>query len=167
MRYVHRWLLGTMVALVGAGCTPQAARAPSPPAAQGEPSLRAIQGAQPPLVTWDPTPPSPGAAVAFPYATVGQGTLDISTECVVLLFETGYRVLLVWPEPTAWNAASQTIEFVSPRHGHARVAVRDGDQIIPGGVGTAGIPSWVATRAPACQADETFLVNQVEVVAAE
>ena len=162
MRRLHCWLVVVLVALLGAGCTPAAQGEPSPLATQSEPPLLTPSREQSPLATWDPS-----ASDTLPDSTVGEGTLDISSNCVLLLLPNQKRVLLVWPEPTSWNATSQTIQFVDPHQGHERVELRAGDRIRPGGVSAMGSPSYVIPPDPSCQADETFIVNSVTMMAEE
>lgn len=180
MRRGHRPLGMVLVALVSAGCTSPATRAPSPRAAPSPPS---------PLVTWDTTPRG-SLPLGLADASAGQGTLDIAAGCVRLLLPTGERVLLVLPDTTSWDAASQTITFVDPHPGHARVALRHGDRIEPGGLpeqadmpyASASDPygdqiepssspqpreSYAAPSDPSCPTDRTFLVNQVRMLTAE
>ena len=137
--------------------------APSPRATQEPPSPRAIPSDPSPLATWDTTPTG-NIPLGLPDATVGQGTLDISATCVRLLLENPQAqktVVLVWPEPTSWNAASQTITFVDPRRGYAPVELRDGDHIMPGGAPAPETPRYKVPPDPSCQADEIFFVNAV------
>lgn len=108
---------------------------------------------QSPLATWDPT------GSGFAGTRTGPGTLDISTGYVRLILENGETGLLVWPEPTSWNASSQTIEFVGVRG--ERAELQDGDEIIPGGHTAMREPQYVSRPDPSCQADETFIVNSL------
>jgi hypothetical protein len=108
---------------------------------------------QSPLATWDPS------GSGFAGTRTGPGTLDISAGCVRLILENGETTLLVWPEPTSWNASSQAIEFVDVRG--ERAELRDGDQIIPGGGTVMRDPQFVSPPDPSCKADETFIVNSL------
>ena len=118
------------------------------------------------LATWDPS-----GAGGFDDAAVGAGTLDISARCVRLI-QNQKTILLVWPEPTSWNASSQVIEFVSV-HGQ-RAALRNGDQITVGGVTVIGggnigepdigAPPFVSPPDPSCKAEETVIVNSISLV---
>ena len=111
-----------------------------------------------PLATWDPS-----NSDVFNQATIGKGTLDVSEGCVRLALENQKLVLLVWPEPTSWNATSQAIEFVGVRG--ERLELRDGDQIIPGGAtATAVEPQFVSPPGPSCEAEETFVLHSLRVV---
>ena len=110
-----------------------------------------------PLATWDPS-----NSVVFNQATIGKGTLDVSEGCVRLALENQKLVLLVWPEPTSWNATSQAIEFVGVRG--ERLELRDGDQIIPGGATATREPQFVSPPGPSCEAEETFVLHSLRVV---
>ncbi|MCH8950109.1 MAG: hypothetical protein IIB87_07015 [Chloroflexi bacterium] len=119
-----------------------------------------------PLATWNPSNDD-----IFNDATTGEGTLDISAACVRLI-QNQKTILLVWPEPTSWNASSQVIEFVGPLG--ERAELRDGDQIMPGGVTVIGggnigepdigAPPFVSPPDPSCKAEETFIVNSLVLV---
>lgn len=52
-----------------------------------------------PLATWDP-----GNAEVF-NLTRTEGMLEFSPSCVRLILDNQESVLLVWPEPTSWNAS--------------------------------------------------------------
>ena len=119
-----------------------------------------------PLATWDPSNTD-----VFNSVIAGEGTLDISAGCVRLI-QNQKTILLVWPEPTSWNASSQAIEFVGPLG--ERTELRDGDQIIAGG-GTVigggnigepdiGAPPFVSPPDPSCKAEETVIVNTISLV---
>lgn len=110
-----------------------------------------------PLATWNP-----GNVDVFNLATVGSGTLDISTGCVRLILDNQKTILLVWPEPTSWNASLQAIEFVGVQG--ERAELRDGDQIIPGGSNSIGKPQFVSPPDPSCKAEEIFIVNSLKLV---
>ena len=122
-----------------------------------------------PLATWDPS-----ESEAFFQAASGEGTLDIASGCVRLIQETdaGQKsILLVWPEPTSWNASSQLIEFVDVWG--ERLELRDGDKIVAGGAGypivelteedkaTGKFTSFASPPAPSCKADESFVLNSI------
>ena len=119
-----------------------------------------------PLATWDPSNTN-----VFNAATAGEGTLDVSAGCVRLI-QNQKTILLVWPEPTSWNASSQAIEFVGPLG--ERAELRDGDQIRPGGVTVIGggnigepdigAPPFVSPPDPSCKADETFILHSIRLV---
>ena len=146
MRLLHCWLVAMMVVLLGAACT----------------SVDRIETS--PLATWDPS-----NADVFNNPTTGEGTLDISAGCVRLILDNQKTVLLVWPEPTSWNASSQVIEFVGPLGEVAEL--RDGDRIMPGGVTVIGggnigepdigAPPFVSPPDPSCKAEETVIVNSI------
>ena len=78
-----------------------------------------------PLATWQPSQMG-----LFPQ-TRTEGTLDISTNCVRLILDSQELVLLIWPEPTSWDATDQTIAFVSPWN--ERLELQNGDRIELGG----------------------------------
>lgn len=137
MRLVHCWLV-VLVVLLGTGCASQATLEESP------------------LATWDTS-----TSGSFTTSTVGTGTLVISDRCVRLVLDNQKTVLLLWPEPTSWNASSQVIEFVGVRG--ERVAVRHGDRVRPGGATAIREPPFVSPPDPACQADEAFIVNSLSV----
>ena len=119
-----------------------------------------------PLATWDP-----GGAGGFNLPAVGAGTLDISARCVRLI-QNQKTILLVWPEQTSWSASSQVIEFVGVRG--ERAELRDGDQIMVGGVTVIGggnigepdigAPPYVSPPDPSCKAEETVIVNTISLV---
>ena len=122
-----------------------------------------------PLSTWDPS-----ESELFFHASSGDGTLKIASDCVRLIQETEIgqeSVILVWPEPTSWNASSQTIDFVGVMG--ERLELRDGDKIRAGGAGYPvaespeyiGEPAFVSPPAPSCNADELFVLNSISVVA--
>ena len=124
-----------------------------------------------PLATWDPSE----SGIFF---TSGRnGTLDITSGCVRLTRkdEAGIEsTLLVWPEPTSWNASSQLIEFVGVFGEH--LELRDGYTITVAGVGLPlaefdeedistrdylSEPSYVLPPDPSCKAiaDQLFVLN--------
>lgn len=107
------------------------------------------------LATWDPR----GVELFFD-ASAGTGTLRITDNCVYLILSNQRTTLLVWPEPTSWNAATQSIGFVDVRG--EKLVLRDGDRITPGGhtLGQEDFP-FVIPPNPACQADSVFVVNAV------
>lgn len=122
-----------------------------------------------PLSTWDPS-----ESKAFFLAASGEGTLDIIHGCVRLILETNVgqkSILLVWPEPTSWNASSQSIDFVDVRG--ERLELRDGDKIVAGGSGhplvelteedkaTGKFTSFASPPDPSCKADELFVLNSI------
>ena len=110
-----------------------------------------------PLATWDPS-----TAEVFNQAGAGEGTLDISSSCVRLILENRKSILLVWPEPTSWNASTQTIEFVDVFG--ERLELREGDRIMPGGSTATHEPRFVSPPSPSCQMDEAFVLNSVRLV---
>lgn len=110
-----------------------------------------------PLATWDPS-----GSTTFLDATVGNGVLDISNNCVRLILENDLVVLLVWPEPTSWNVENRVIEFVGPQG--EQMELREGDEIMPGGMSLMGDIEYVSSPDPACQADETFIVSSVKLM---
>ena len=122
-----------------------------------------------PLATWDP-----GNADFFLMAASGEGTLNITQACVRLIQETNtdrYSLLLVWPEPTSWNASSQLIQFVDFRG--ERLELQHGDKIEAGGAGYPLVEltkedklrgkytSFVLPPDPSCNADELFVLNSI------
>ena len=122
-----------------------------------------------PLSTWDPS-----ESEAFFLAASGEGTLDITHGCVRLIQETNagqMAILLVWPEPTSWDATSQEIDFVDVWG--ERMELRDGDKIVAGGSGyslvelteedkaTGKFTSFVAPPDPSCNVDELFVLNSI------
>ena len=109
-----------------------------------------------PLATWDP-----GNAEVFNQART-EGILEISPSCVRLILDNQESVLLVWPEPTSWNASYQAIEFVSVLG--ERLELRDGDRIVPGGATPIVEPSFVSAPDSSCEADEMFVLNSIEVI---
>ena len=136
---LHCWLVVAIVVLLGAACTSEARVDKSP------------------LATWGPR-----SGEALNDATVGNGILDVSAGCVRLILKNQKTILLVWPEPTSWNASSQTIAFVGVRG--ERAELRDGDRIIPGGSTPIVEPPFVSPPDPSCKADETFMVNSLILV---
>lgn len=113
-----------------------------------------------PLATWDP-----GSADGVHDATVGSGTLSIVEDCTRLVLDNGKTVLLVWPEPTAWDADAQTILFVDVFG--ERLELKDGDRVVPGGSSAARAPRFSTAPAPSCVADEIFIVATMRVVTEE
>ena len=109
-----------------------------------------------PLATWDP-----GNAEVF-NQTRTEGILELSPSCVRLILDNQESVLLVWPEPTSWNASYQAIEFVSVLG--ERLELRDGDRIVPGGATPIVEPSFVSAPDSSCEADEMFVLNSIEVI---
>ena len=110
-----------------------------------------------PLATWDPS-----KADMFRQATAGKGTLDVSASCVQLILENEKSVLLVWPEPTSWNASAQVIDFVGPLG--ERLELRNGDQIMPGGATATREPQFISPPDPSCNADEIFVLHSIKVL---
>ena len=123
-----------------------------------------------PLATWDPSD-----SEIFFLASSGEGTLEITPGCVRLIQE-HEAILLVWPEPTSWNASSQLIEFVGVFG--ERLELRDGYKIRAGGVGIPlsefteedtstkeylGEPSYVLPPDPTCKAkaEELFVLHSI------
>lgn len=117
-----------------------------------------------PLATWDPS-----KSDVFPHASSGEGTLEITSGCVLLIHASQTSTILVWPEPTSWNASSQVIDFVDV-HGE-RLELRDGDKISAGGAGYSLVESpkyrgeYVLPPDPSCEAktDEVFVLNSIRV----
>ena len=136
---LYCWLIMIIVTLVGTACVSEDGVDKSP------------------LATWDP-----GSVDTFQDATVGNGTLNILANCVLLVLDNQKTILLVWPEPTSWNESSQVIEFVGVRG--ERIELRDVDQIIPGGSTPIGQPQFVSPPDPSCEAEETFIVNSLRLV---
>ena len=128
--------------------------------------------AESPLATWDPS-----KAGIFLQASSGEGALEITPGCVRLVSETGAGleyILLVWPEPTSWNASSQVIDFVDVMGN--RLELRDGDRISAGGSGypieiiteedksTGKFTSFASPPAPTCNAGRSFVLNSISVI---
>ena len=140
MRLLHWRLVIAIVAFfLGAACAPEARVDKSP------------------LATWDASH-SDGVDLA----TVGRGTLDISAGCVRLILDNQKTILLVWPEPTSWDAASQTIEYVGVLG--ERMQLRDGDRIMPGGSGPFRGPQYVSPPSPSCRGMESFTLQSIRLV---
>ena len=121
-----------------------------------------------PLATWGPSKNG-----FYLMASSGEGTLDIAPGCVRLILETGTgqkSTLLVWPEPTSWNAPDQAIDVVDVWG--ERLDLRDGDKVEAGGVEYppstspeyAGKPTFVLPPDPSCNADELFVLNSISVI---
>ena len=110
-----------------------------------------------PLATWDPS-----NSDVFNQATIGKGTLEVSEGCVRLALENQKLVLLVWPEPTSWNATSQAIEFAGPLG--ERLELRNGDRIMPGGATATREPQFVSPPDPSCKAEEVFVLHSISVL---
>jgi hypothetical protein len=109
------------------------------------------------LATW-----GPNKGDVFNDVIFASGILDISAGCVLLVPDNRKTLLLVWPEPTSWNASSQAIEFVSV-HGR-RTELRDGDQIIAGGWVPREEPQFVSPPDPSCKAEEIGIVTSLRLV---
>lgn len=112
-----------------------------------------------PLATWQPSP-----SEIFPNASAGTGIISITDNCVYLMLDNQTRTLLVWIEPTSWDEATQTIEFVDFQG--EQIALRDGDRVRPGGMSIKSPDilenaPFVLPPDPACQADDIFAVNSV------
>lgn len=108
-----------------------------------------------PLATWDPS-----GSTTFTTATVGTGTLNITDTCVWLEVEgTNERILLVWPEPTSWNAETSEITFVN-QQGES-INLKNGDTLTPGGAESTWNRPFVVPPNPACEADVLFILNDV------
>ena len=125
-----------------------------------------------PLATW-----KPNKSGIFFQASSGEGTLEITSGCVRLVSETDTGLeytLLVWPEPTSWNASSQVIDFVDVMGN--RLELRDGDRIEAGGSrypieiiteedkSTGKFTSFASPPAPTCSADDSFVLNSISVI---
>ena len=128
-----------MVVLLGAACKPEGRIDKSP------------------LATWDAS-----RSDGVDLATVGRGTLDISAGCVRLILDNQKTILLVWPEPTSWDAASQTIEYVGVLG--ERMQLRDGDRIMPGGSGPFRGAQYVSPPSPSCRGMESFTLQSIRLV---
>lgn len=109
------------------------------------------------LATWNPSD-----SQAFAEATIGVGMLDISSDCVLIILENGKSILPVWPEPTSWNASSETIEFVGIHSNH--IELRDGDRIMPSGASTSNQELFVSSPYPSCVGEETFILNSLGMI---
>ena len=111
------------------------------------------------LATWDTS-----QSDVFPDASAGDGILRITNNCTYLMSGDQVLVFLIWPEPTSWNEANQSIAFVGVRG--EQMELRDGDRIRPGGMPVEGnlpmedIP-FVTPPDSACQTDSLFIVNGV------
>ena len=112
-----------------------------------------------PLATWQPSP-----SEIFPDASAGTGTLSITDNCVYLMLDNQESTLLVWVEPTSWDEATQTIEFVDFQG--EQIELHDGDRVRPGGMSIKSPDilenaPFVLPPDPVCQADDIFAVNSV------
>ena len=112
---------------------------------------------QSPLATWDP-----GRSDTFLQTSSGEGSLDISEQCALLILESRKSLLLVWPEPTSWNESTQVIEFVSVFG--ERLELREGDIVVAGGSTPVGEQDFVSVPDPSCRADEMFVLNSIRIV---
>lgn len=111
-----------------------------------------------PLATWDTS-----TSDVFPMSASGEGTLEISEGCVLLVHDNKQNAtLLVWPEPTSWNSESQAIEFVSVEGEH--LELREGDRLIAGGAATSGSTPYVMPPDPSCDADEIFVLHGIKLI---
>lgn len=120
---------------------------------------------QSPLATWTWDRNSE-VAQGFDTART-EGTLDISPGCVRLVLKNKESVLLVWPDPTSWNASKQTIDFVSAFGD--RLELRDGDQVALGGADRHPTvsPNFVSAPDPSCEADGTFVLHSARMLTEE
>lgn len=111
---------------------------------------------QSPLATWDPS-----ASEGFPGAATRPGTLDVAADCVrLIIVESESTILLVWPEPTSWNASSQAIEFVGVKG--ERVELRHSDRIMLGAIELVRDDfEFVLPPNPSYKADTIFIVNSL------
>lgn len=110
-----------------------------------------------PLPTWDPS-----TAESFTDATVGDGTLEFSANCVTLALDNQKTILLIWPEPTTWDSTKKTVELVDVLGN--RLELHEGDRIMPSGSTPAGEPKYVTPPRASCIADEQFIVNAISVI---
>jgi hypothetical protein len=137
---MHQWLIITMVSfLLVVACGEETKIEESP------------------FVTGDP-----GGSSYTDEASAGIGTLDISDGCVRMVLDNEESILLIWPEPTSWNATTQTIEYVGL--GGERMQLGNGDRIRPGGSVSFRGPQYARPPSPACRGIESFTVGSLVVV---
>jgi hypothetical protein len=113
-----------------------------------------------PLATWNPS-----SSTGFLASTPGTGTLTIEEDCVRLLRDEGEPVLLVWPEPTSWDASRQVIKLVDFQGNEAEL--RHNDRITPEGSSPIGTIPFVVEPAESCQAGALFIVNSINEITAD
>ena len=109
---------------------------------------------QSPLVTWDAS----RTEIVF-QASAGTGILRITDSCVFLVRSDQRTTLLIWPEPTSWNAATQSIMFVGLSG--EQLELHDGDRITPGGYAIREGAALASPPNPNCRTDFRFVVNAV------
>lgn len=109
------------------------------------------------LSTWKPQNNG-----VFEDALAGDGVLSVLNNCSFLLRDNQTKVLLIWPEPTAWDSSFTTIKFVGIRG--EQLDLHNGDKIMPGGVEVTNQSQYIVPANTQCQADEIFLVNSVHSV---
>lgn len=90
----------------------------------------------------------------------GEGTVNITPSCVVLLADDRPPQTLIWrANEVEWQAASGAIIFSGVPGGETLI-IKDGDRISVGGQ-TPHDPGWVVAPDPECPAD-LFTVHSVE-----
>lgn len=120
-----------------------------------------------PLATWDPSTSD------YMFASrSGAGTLEIDEHCVYLVQDTDegeIRTLLVWPEPTTWDAKSQEIDLVDFDGG--RQELHNGDLVSAGGAladvfgyekGQDNDDLFVIPPNESCNPDQVFILGWIE-----
>lgn len=155
MKFINSCLI-VLIALVISGCTVTNIDAGSKNSSDS------------PLTTYDPNDFD-----IFHDVATNPGTLEITADCARLMTDNQRSTLLVWPEPTAWNAERQVIEFVSPFG--ERMELRTGDRLTAGGYVAVvftkddsgepdiGAPEYVLPPSPDCEADSdsVFVLHSI------
>lgn len=110
-----------------------------------------------PLVTW-----SPDGEMGSLGATVGGTTLKVIDGCLYLVLDNQRVILPIWPEPTSWDAATETVRFVSPEG--EQIELQNGTRILAGGSSPSSTVEFVSPPNPTCEADEMFIISSVTAV---
>lgn len=142
MRLINCALL---ISLLAISCTPVAQ--------DGDLSLGPIDE----LATW-----SIDGAMGSRTATTGVAMLKLEDGCLYLVLEDGHNILPIWPEPTSWDAASGSVQFVGPQGEQLELQI--GDRILLGGSPPNGSVPFSSPPNPACEADDAFIVSSVSLV---
>ena len=108
-----------------------------------------------PLATWDTS-----GSTTFLASSTLPGTLTVTDTCVWLEFsDTTDKLLLVWPEPTSWNA--ETGEITAVDYQGDTTVLKAGDVMTAGGAAATSNAPYVIAPDPACEAKMVWLVNEV------
>jgi|GEM_PF-6035777 len=155
MRSVLHLLLTIAMATV-AGCDAddrQPSTAPRPVTSESASASSTEPVGAATVATWDPS------SSAFSMSASGPGTLQISAKCILLVLDNGKVIIPVWPIPSSMESGE--VLTIVDVHGN-ETDVRSGDRIELSG--RTGVPHFVTPPDPACEAEEMFIANGVEVL---